>query len=316
MRRRAVLATVVACSSLGLAGLAAASAAAGNNPAHAPGSVIGDGKPLKAYGRIKPTVHLFGDTIHARLTVLADSRYVNPAQLRVHATFAPYTPATAPRLVTERAGRFERMTWTWSLHCLNAKCVPVGLPSISSHTFSFPPAQIRYLYPNGKFAYGLITSWPHVEVFSHLSPSVAGALLKTKSLDWQYSIAPVAPPTYRVSPTLLFWLAVAAAAVLLLGAITFATRWYLVVRPRGAKRFQGTPLERALALVAWAHAHGNETLERKAFERVADEIDASSPRDGLSAAAHEFAWQARLPDDDEVQAFTERARETEPETVE
>lgn len=313
--RRAVLAAV-ACCSLGLAGLAAGSAAAGGNPLHAPGSVIGNGKPLRAYARIKPTVHLFGDTIHARLTVLADSKYVDPARLSVKATFAPYTAAAAPTPATVRAGRFEQLTWTWTLRCLTGKCVPVGLPSVSSHTFRFPPAQIRYLHPDGKFAYGLVTAWPAVQVFSHLSPGVAGALLKKKALDWQYSISPVAPPTYRVRPTLLFWLAVAAAAVLLAGALVFATRWYLVVRPRGGRVFEGTPLERALALVTWAHAHGNETLERKAFERVADEIDASAPRDGLAATAHELAWQARLPDDDEVQAFTKRARETEPETVE
>lgn len=309
--KRAVLATIVACCLL-----APAAAAAGGNPARAPGSVIGNGRPLKAYARINPTVHLFGDTIHARLTVLADSKFVDPSRLSVKATFAPYTAAGAPTLATVHAGRLEQLTWTWTLRCLTGKCLPVGLPSVSSHTFRFPPAQIRYLHPDGTFAYGLITAWPHVQVFSHLSPGVAAALLKTKALDWQYSIAPVAPPTYRVQPTLLFWLAVAAAAVLLAGGVVFAVRWYLVVRPRGGRAFEGTPLERALALVTWAHAHGNETLERKAFERVADEIDASAPRDGLAAAAHELAWQARLPDDDEVQDFTQRARETEPETAE
>ncbi|HEX3454533.1 MAG TPA: hypothetical protein VHS03_07900, partial [Gaiellaceae bacterium] len=85
--KRIALATAVACCSLGLAG----SALAAGNPFHAPDSVIGDGKPLKAFARIKPTVHLFGDTIHARLTVLADSKYVDPAQLRVHAKFTPYS---------------------------------------------------------------------------------------------------------------------------------------------------------------------------------------------------------------------------------
>lgn len=311
--RRFALAAVVA---LGLAGVISASAPASGNPLHAPGSVIGDGKPLKAYARIKPTVHLFGDTIHARLTVLADSKYVDPARLSVKATFKPYTAAAAPTLTTVHAGRLEQLTWTWALRCLTGKCVPVGLPSVSSHTFSFPPARISYLGPNGKFAYGVATNWPSVQVFSHLSPGVARALLKTKALDWQYSIGPVAAPTYRMQPALLFWLAVAAAVVLLAGAIVFATRWYLVVRPRGGRVFEGTPLERALALVTWAHAEGNETLERKAFERVADEIDAAGPTNGLSATAHELAWQARLPDDDEVEAFTERARETEPETVE
>ena len=307
--KRIALATAVACCSLGLAGPALAA----GNPFHAPDSVIGDGRPLKAFARIKPTVHLFGDTIHARLTVLADSKYVDPSQLRVNAGFTPYSAAGPPTLATVRAGRFEQLTWTWALRCLKAKCLPLGLPSTGSQTFNFPPAQIRYLLPNGKLDYGVATNWPRVQVFSHLGAGVAAALVKTKALRWQYSIAPVAAPTYRVRPGLLFWLAVAVAALFFLVAAALGARWYRVVRPRGAPRFQGTPLERALALVNWAHAHGNETLERKAFERVADEIDASSPRNGLSAAAHEFAWRARLPDDDEVEAFTQRAREAEPE---
>ena len=34
----------------------------------------------------------------------------------------------------------------------------------------------------------------------------------------------------------------------------------------------GTPLERALAVLRYAHETGDETLQRKAFERVAGEL--------------------------------------------
>ena len=82
-----------------------------------------------------------------------------------------------------------------------------------------------------------------------------------------------------------------------------------------------TTLERALALLTWAHARGDETLERKALERVADELVVEQPRpevDELSRAARELAWSPHVPEDEEVETFAERARETglpEPEEV-
>ena len=75
----------------------------------------------------------------------------------------------------------------------------------------------------------------------------------------------------------------------------------------------GTPLERALALLAWAHARGDETLQRKALERVAGELHVETPVpevDELSRTARELAWSARTPEDDEVETFSERARGT------
>ena len=52
-------------------------------PYHRQGSVVGEGLPLKAYAGISPSVHLFGDTIHAKLSVIADTRWVDPGRLRV-----------------------------------------------------------------------------------------------------------------------------------------------------------------------------------------------------------------------------------------
>jgi hypothetical protein len=287
-------------------------------PFHSSGSVVGEGMPLKAYANITPAVHLFGDTLHARLAVVADTKWVDATRLRVSAHFAPYTPVAAPELLTLRVGRFEQLTWTWTLRCVTAKCVPVIPPSEKFHIFRFPQAHVRYLLGSGKVDFQLAASWPKVEVLSQVSPGVVAALANTKKYNWQYDLSPVAAPTFRIRPTLLFWLAVGGAAAALLGALAAAVRWYLTVRPRksAVPVFQGTPLERALALLTWAHARGDETLQRKAFERVADELGVVSADDGLSQAAHELAWSPRVPADDEVQAFAEQAREIEPEAVE
>lgn len=278
-------------------------------PIHRSGSVVGEGLPLKAYANITPTVHLFGDTINARLAVVADTRWVDPMRLRVTVHFAPYEAIAAPTVLRLHTGRFEQVTWTWKLRCLRVSCVPVIPPSETFHVFRFPAAQVLYLLPTGKTAFGLSAVWPPVKVLSQVSPAVANALLITRKYDWQYALAPVAAPTFRVSPTLLFWLALGAAGLVLVGAFLAGGRWLATVRPRrGPLLRAGTPLEQALALLAWAHAHGDETLQRKAFERVAGELGVAGD---LSRAAHELAWSARLPEDEEIQAFTEQARRAE-----
>ena len=327
MRKALVLAAAVAAGTLAAAALAAGPPKGivppgiqthPGLPFHASGSVVGEGMPLKAYASITPSVHLFGDTIHARLAVVSDTRWVNSTRLRISAGFTPYTPVASPSVLRLRVGRFEQTTWTWTLRCLKATCVPVVPPSEKFHVFRFPVAHIVYLKPNGKVDFHIDAVWPHVEVLSQVSPGVVTGLALKKKYDWQFSLSPVGAPTFRIRPMLLFWLAIGAAGVALLGALVALGRWYLAIRPRraGAEVFKGTPLERALSLLSWAHAHGDETLQRKAFERVADELGVVPARDDLSRAAHELAWSPRLPEDEEVQAFAEQAREAEPEVAE
>ena len=64
-------------------------------------------------------------------------------------------------------------------------------------------------------------------------------------------------------------------------------------------------LERALALFFWANARGDETLQRKALERVADELPFDVHE--LSETAHALAWSPETPDEEDVQAISQRA---------
>jgi hypothetical protein len=287
-----------------LAGCTAASASAANGP------------PLKAYAAIQPAVHLFGDTIEARLVVVADPKRVDPARLRVSATFAPYAPVAPPQSVGVRAGGVEQLTWTWRLRCLSAGCLPAGPPSEKPRVFRFPQAQVSSLQPDGKPDLRVEAVWPRVEVVSALNPGVAHDLSAKEKFDWRYSVAPVAAPDFRIRPGLLFALAMAAAAVLLAGAFAAAASWYLAIRPRRGAAPAGTPLARALSLLTWAHTHGNETLQRKAFERVAGELGTVRTKNGLSQTATELAWRPELPDEAEVQSFARQAQEVESESSE
>ena len=52
---------------------------------------------------------------------------------------------------------------------------------------------------------------------------------------------------------------------------------------------------------------GDETLQRKAFERVAGELGVERA-DELTLIARELAWSSRTPEDEEVEEFAEQAR--------
>jgi hypothetical protein len=262
---------------------------------------------LHAVASVDPPVQLFGDPVTARLTVIADTRTpIDPSRLRIAVDFAPFSPVGHPRVTHTGSGTFLKTTWTWKLRCLEAACVPVAPPSDVSHDFQFAPARVRYLGPNG-LSVRLKTLFPPIETLSEVSPGERAFVKAHKRISWAYQLAPATGDAYRLSPGLLFWLAVALAALCGVGAAFLAGRWALRLRTASAAAAPGLPpsyLERALALFFWANAHGDEALQRKALERVADEL----PLDviDLSEAARELAWSPETPEGDEVEAISER----------
>jgi len=289
--------------------LAFVPSAAGALPVYK-GSSVGEGLPFKAYASITPTVHLFGDSITAKLAVVADTHLVDTSRLKVTAVFTPYTETKPPTVIRLQIGRFAQVTWTWTIRCITSPCVPRLPPDDRFHVFRFRPAHIEYLKANRSPAYSIDASWPPVQVDSQISPGVVAFLQKTNHLNWRLGMTPVAAPTYRVSPRLIYWLALGLAAVFGAGALALATRWFLIVHPRRGvvdAAEVGTPLERAIAVLRYAHEQGDETLQRKAFERVAGELGIERA-DELTLIARELAWSARTPEDEEVEEFAEQAR--------
>lgn len=298
MKRTVLVAVLVA--------LAAAAPAAALNPG-VQKSAIGAGR-LRAYATVTPPVAVFGDAVTARVTVVADRRWINPARLRVTTDFAPYAQTKPPKVVRTGTGRFAEETWTWSLRCLTEACVPVKPPSGVYHEFHFAPARVRYIGAGGKTEYKVHAPFPLVKEFSAISPTIVTYLTNTKSILWQYQLAPATAAAFRVPPALVFWAALFLAALLGAGGLALAVRWALRFRapaPAAAPALPPSYLERALALFFWANARGDETLQRKALERVAGEL----PLDviELSEAARELAWSPETPEEDEVEAISERA---------
>lgn len=272
-----------------------------------PGSSVGDGVPFKAYASLAPSVHLFGDLVTARVAVVADTKWVRPERLRVTADFAPYEPVRQhPVVLRAGNGRFLQITWTWQLRCLTAPCVPSKPPSDKYHVFTFHPAHIDYLAPDGTRKYGITAGFPQVEVLSQVSPGVLSFLERHNALNWQFRVAPVASPTYSVSPSLVFWIALVLACAAGGAGLLVAGRWALSFRPAAtAPTGPSTALDRALALFFWARDRGDETLQRKALERVADELEPAGAE--LSEAARALAWSPETPEGEEVRSISDRA---------
>ena len=300
MRRATVLTAV-------LAALAVAAPANAKIPPVKGGSVIGRNLPLKVFASLNPPVHLFGTAVTAKIAVVADRRWVAPANLRVKAHFDPYHPVGPPTETRTVSGRFLQVTWTWTLRCLTADCVPVRPRSQTTHIFHFGPANVEYLSPTGQVRYALNARFQRLEVVSELSPDVVNGIAN-HTIEWQAPLTPVARPRYGVSPALAFWLAVALAVVLGAAGLGIGGRWAWQFRPAKAEDdllLRGSSLERALGLFFWAREHDDETLQRKALERVAEEL----PFDvhDLSETARALAWSREIPDEEDVQEISERA---------
>ncbi len=292
-------------AALALTGSAAATVTP-SPPTVRDGSAVGGKLPIRVIAEVSPPVQLFGNSVTATVTVLADRKFVDPTRLRLHVGFLPYRPIALPVKHERETGRLIDIQWTWTLRCLTVTCVPIVPPSDTEHVFHFEPARVDYLRSNGKAAWAARARFPAVEALSEISPGIVAFLRNYKRLEWQYDIAPPAP-SYRVSPALVFWLALALAAVCAAGGITLVTRWVLRFRSPTAvtARPQISSLERALALFFWAGRRGDETLQRKALERVAAEL----PPDvaDLSDATRELAWSPDMPEVDEVEAISAQA---------
>jgi hypothetical protein len=129
--------------------------------------------------------------------------------------------------------------------------------------------------------------------------------LEDHTINWQDPITPVNPPHYGTSPDLAFWVAVALAIVLGAAGLALAARWALQFRPQAGATLPASSLERALTLFFWARANDDETLQRKALERVADELPFDVHH--LSETARALAWSPEAPDEEDVQVISDRA---------
>jgi hypothetical protein len=244
--------------------------------------------------RVEPSSALFGDTLVARASVVVDASTTDLDEVRVSARFAPYVVVSRGRTVTRDIGRAARVDYTFRLRCLTAACLDAMEQEteqgrIVATAIRFPAAELATAGPGGALRREQLR-WPPVIVRSRLTPEdiANGEPQVPASLDRSVS--------YRISPDLLGWALVLAAAVLALAGAALVA---LAVRGRRAATrlvipAHLTPVDRAVALARHAAKEGDVAGERRALERLAAELRRTGDRD-LAATAGQLAWSAGTP---------------------
>jgi hypothetical protein len=275
--RPALAGAAVAGGAAAAAAVALAVGAWGGNSAPPPV------RALAARAAVTPRTARFGDPIDASVDVVVDPARVDPGSVRLDAGFAPYVAARTVRQ-EQRAGRAVGVSFRVTLECLTAVCAPAQ----TRETYRLPPATVAYRARTGEPGARTVL-WPAFRIASHLP--LPGT---TNPLSLLRAATPLAAPGYRISPTLLSALLLAAACVLAAGggALAFAglRRRHAPVRPATP----ASPLERALALVLDGSANGSLSARRRALERLAVELGRAGHA-GLADRARRVAWSADEP---------------------
>jgi hypothetical protein len=238
------------------------------------------------------TDHVYlGDTVTARVTVLADGREVDPRSINLTAGLGDWDQVAPTKTTSTTAGPFTRRTWSFVIACLQPACLAHGKPL----TVHLPAVSVSATRPDGSTV-RFQQSWPAIAITPRFGPAPRGA---TPDFDVDQTL-PAA--TFRVGPT---WLALGldvAAVLLALLAAWIVVREVLRHRP---KRVQETPpLTRALAFVRQSKARPSDD-RRRAVGLLARTL-ASDDDDSLSAAASSVAWSAGEPDPDGLEELARR----------
>jgi hypothetical protein len=300
---------------LTLGALAALAALAGGCAGGDEAGELPLGRQVSAQAELTPTVHLFAESVVARVDLLVDRDHLDPGRLRLQTKFLPYDVEATATDRTDR-GRFTELRYEWQLRCLRVDCIPEILPSAANdnetgrgerRAFNLPPAQVLYDDPEGETRNLTRALWPELVSVSRIKQSdvpEVGFVFKT-------SVAPVPEPDYRISPTLLGAGLIGGALALLTLPAALAVGWWRRRRPEQVvvEEPELTPLERALRLVEWAGGRENGAERREALEHLAVELQAvESPE--LARSARWLAWSPASPSTEAATTLVDEVRET------
>lgn len=275
-------APVAVAVALGVAGAAVALAGVGSGWWGSEGKALSPVEALTARASLSQRSVGFGDPVEARLDVVADSRRVDPAAVRITVSFAPYV---ARELPPERvtAGPAVLLRHRWLLECLAEEC----LPKEASRTFAFPAATVAGdIQP-------VTAAWPALDVLRRTTAADEARSTPAWRID---DAAPA--PTWEASASTLGWVLGGGAALLALGAGGLLA---LALRPGPRERARLAGVARATALVRESLAGGDDTARRRALETLAAELRRSGDGHGNGTAgsdaaeAERLAWSASAP---------------------
>lgn len=256
---------------------------------------------------VTPRRALFGDLLTARVAVVLDPKRIDAASVDVTARFRPFMVLDEWSSST-RIGRAVERTTTYTLQCIQRACLPGrsggGRARVAAASLVFPQVHVSAVRANGSHVRAT-AAWNAVGIQSRLTAHEL-ALQEPKAE------APLSAPrvTWRVSPNLLGGIAIALAAMLVLGAgVLVASALLRDARPLRVLRIPAhlTPIERALLLAEHAARAGETAESRKALERLAAEL---RRRGAVITAddAERLAWSEADPTADGVGALAQEVR--------
>jgi hypothetical protein len=275
MRRALLLAAVV----VGAAAPAPASAA-----------------PVTVTAVLLPQAVFFADRVQAQVSVVVDTRAVDPARATLSAPLGIWTQLGAMHVQTTRAGQLARRRWSFTIACRVTEC----LPASGVLRARLPPAVVRLVAPDGSTR-SVAVRWPGVDVAARVS--TAAASLHAPPFRLQ-TTPPAARPS--VSSALVAALLDAAAALLAVAALTLVVFEFRRRRPHRGRVV--SPFERALALAREAQSRPGPD-RRRALALLARIAAGRDP--GLSTDVGAAAWERPEPDPDRIAELVRRAERLE-----
>jgi hypothetical protein len=264
---------------------------------------------IQARGALLPGVVLFGDTLTARLDVTLDRSKIDPGSVRVQAGFAPWKPVAPPKQVRrDGSGSSTYIGKTYVLRCLEGACTSQN----DSVVEDLDQARVSYVTRDGTHRV-MKVKWPQLVVDSRYAQKTLSAAGATAA-PWKAALFSLPSLTYSVSPSLLVALLLIGGLVLLLaaGALVHLGRRRPEVQAAPAPAPPPPapvlpPLERALLLLELSERVDGAGDQRRALERVADELTRRGEAE-LARRARALAWSEGAPGPEQTIEFAASAR--------
>jgi len=263
-------------------------------------------RPLRARAALSDRIVVFGDTVRAQVEITFDRRQIEPAAIRVRATFGAWRRVGPPRVTRADAGSSSLLRIVYVLRCLKQACVPER----DTLPFEFDPARVDFVNRGGGRG-ALRLEWPRLIVHSRFQP---GDL--ANAAPWRLDGTTVPEPSYRASPGLLLTLLLGGSVLLLGagGALAYAGWPRRHVEPEPEPEPEPelllTPLEQALELLEDAARANGAADQRRSLELVAEVLGERGEEDGLAQAARELAWSPTAPPPAATKRLAARVRAT------
>ena len=236
--------------------------------------------PLRATTSVSTRFLYFADAVAARVVVVVDRRQAVAGSLRVTAQFGAWDRVSPPRIETTSAGPLTRRSWSFTIACVEDRCLPHGTPL----PVRLPPVTVSVQVRGGRVV-TLRPSWPTLSVAPRFGAAAPGST-PAFALDRDLPRA-----RYSVDPTLLCDTLDGVGALITGAALLLFARELLRFRRSASAPLP--PLMRALTLVRQA---GTRSVDdrRRAVGLLARTLEAH-PNTALPSFASRLAWSKSNP---------------------